>query len=86
MFVSNKTLYHSPISHQLAVHIEIKISKPSYVIWNVRNENEFRCISKSCSDLFEKLVFELFNNQRRGRNDYKTSKTKKFGMSLVFTP
>jgi hypothetical protein len=38
-FVSNKTLYNDPISRQLAVQVRVNISKPTYVIWNLRNEN-----------------------------------------------
>jgi hypothetical protein len=67
-FVSNKTLYHNPISRQLAVQVRVKSNKPSCVIH--QNENEFRCISKFFGDLFEKLVFAIFDDQRRSRNDY----------------
>jgi hypothetical protein len=65
-FVSDKTLYYNPISRQLAVQVRVKRNKPSHVIR--QDENEFRCISKFFGDLFEKLVFAIFDNQ--SRNDY----------------
>lgn len=58
-FVLNKTLYHNPISRQLAVQARVQRNKPSYGIR--QNENEFRCISKFFRDLFEKLVFAILD-------------------------
>jgi hypothetical protein len=67
-FVSDKTLYYNPISRQLAVQVRVKRNKPSHVI--CQDENEFRCISKFSGDLFEKLFFAIFDDQKRSRNDY----------------
>jgi hypothetical protein len=46
----------------------VNISKPTYVIRNLRDDTEYRCISKFFGDLFEKLVFAIFDDQRG--NDY----------------
>jgi hypothetical protein len=58
-FVSNKTLYHNPISRQLAVQVRVQRNKPSYITY--QNKNKFRCISKFFRDLFEKSVFAIFD-------------------------
>jgi hypothetical protein len=63
-FVSNETLYHNPISRQLAVQVWVQRDKPSYVI--CQNKNEFRCISKFFQDLFEEYVFASFNRVEIG--------------------
>jgi hypothetical protein len=61
-FVSDKTLHYNPISGQLAIQVWVKRNKPSHVIH--QDENKFRCISKFFGDLFEKLVFAIFDDQK----------------------
>lgn len=61
--MSNKTLYWNLISQQLAGHAQVVKNRPDYALCH--GELWYQCIDKFFGDLFEKLVFAIFDDEKR---------------------